>query len=217
MAVNARNEAEIEALGLLAAQLGAKRVIYAMTQPAGTYHDAALFLPASAWRRVRVRVEILSKALAIGVELSEGHFENSRFPTCDPLRGETLHIDVDGQLTLCCLHSQVPSTQPGRDVAGDLHKLTLVEAHRRLLELIRRTQDDALTRLGQAGTSEWEHFPCNQCLASFGRPHWTDEGAAGASASRERWRGVWAPTEQRHALGPELGVTAERRRLRLVH
>ena len=217
MAVHARNESEIEALGLLAAQLGAKRVTYAMTQPAGTHHDAALFLPASAWRRVRARIEQLSRALACEVELPAGHYEEGRFAMCDALRGETLHVDMNGQLTLCCHHSQVPSTQPGRDVAGDLHELTLVEAHRRLLELIRRTQDDALTRLAKPGASEWEHFPCNQCLASFGRPHWTDEGAAGAAAKRERWRGIWAPGEHRHALGPELGATTERRRLRLVH
>src|SRR5262249_46458039 len=81
MAINARNESEIEALGLLSAQLGAKRVLYAMTQPAGTHHDAALFLPASAWRRVRARVEQLSRALAVEVELSEGHYEESPFVT----------------------------------------------------------------------------------------------------------------------------------------
>src|SRR5262249_33671926 len=61
MAVNARNEAEIESLGFLAARLGARRVIYAMTQPTGTHHDAVLFLPAAGWRRVRARVEQLSK------------------------------------------------------------------------------------------------------------------------------------------------------------
>jgi MoaA/NifB/PqqE/SkfB family radical SAM enzyme len=217
MAVNARNETEIEALGLLAAQLGAHRVSYAMTQPTGTKHDAALFLPAAAWRRVRTRVEQLSNALALDVELAEGHYSTSRFSLCDPLRGETLHVDVDGNLTLCCLHSQVPSAQPAREIAGDLRKLSLVEAHRRLLELIRRTEDDSLTRLGESTGSEWEHFHCNQCLASFGKPHWTDQGAAGPLANRERWRGVWAPGEHRHAPGSPDETTGARRRLRLVH
>jgi MoaA/NifB/PqqE/SkfB family radical SAM enzyme len=215
MAVNARNEGEIEALGFLAAQLGARRVLYAMTQPTGTHHDAALFLPASAWQRVRGRVEQLSNALAIDVELSEGHYEESRFALCDPLRGETLHVDVDAQLTLCCLHSGVPSTLPGRDVAGNLHQHSLVDSHRRLLELIRRTTEESLGRLSDSETSEWAHFPCNQCLASFGRPHWTDQGASGATAQRERWHGAWAPSEHRHAHGAS-AIVSERRRLRLV-
>ncbi len=217
MAVNARNEHELEALGLLAAQLGARRVSYAMTQPTGTKHDAALFLPASTWRRIRTRIEQLAKALALEVELTEGHYVESRYASCDALRGETLHVDVEGNLTLCCLHSQVPSAQPGRDIAGDLHKLTLVEAHRRLLELIRRTTDDALTRLGESTGSPWEHFHCNQCLASFGKPHWTDAGAAGPAANRERWRGVWAPGEHRHVIGSPDVPSAKLRRLRLVH
>jgi MoaA/NifB/PqqE/SkfB family radical SAM enzyme len=216
MIINARNEFEIEALGLLAAQLGASRVLYGMVQPAGTPHDAALFLPSSEWKRIRDRVARLSQALAIEVELPEGHYEESRFFVCSPFRSETLHVDVEGRLSLCCLHSQVPSTQPGKDVAGDLRELSLLEAHRRLLDLIRRTQDEIIADLASPPKSEWEHFHCNSCLARFGRPHWTDEGPSGATARRERWHGAWAPGPHRHALDGDADPDATRRRLRLV-
>lgn len=218
MIINARNERELEAVGLLAAQLGASRVLYGMVQPAGTPHDAALFLPSATWKRIRDRIRRLSEVLAIEVELPEGHYEESRFFVCSPFRSETLHVDVEGRLSLCCLHSQVPSTEPGRDVVGDLRELTLVEGHRRLLDLIRRTQDEIMAGLASEPQSEWEHFHCNSCLARFGRPHWTDQGAAGATAHRERWHGAWAPGPHRHALSSDAGsADASRRRLRLVN
>ncbi len=48
---------------------------------------------------------------------------------------------------------------------------------------------------GQA--SEWDAFPCNWCLGHFGKPHWTDDGAQGPEAARERWVGAWgAPKDQ---------------------
>lgn len=219
MTVQARNELELEALGFLAAQLGARRVLYGMMQPTGTPHDAALFLPASAWRRVRGRIEGLAKALSITVELAEGHYEEARFATCEPWRGEVLHIDVEGRLSMCCLHSQVPSTEPpGRDVVGSLRELGLVEAHRRLLDLVRRAEDEALASLDGQDPSEWDHFHCNRCLARFGKPHWTTEGASGPTARRERWHGAWAPGEHRHALGSDDAEAGKSpRRLRLIN
>jgi MoaA/NifB/PqqE/SkfB family radical SAM enzyme len=214
MTIQARNQGEIEGVGLMAGQLGAHRVLYAMMQPTGTVHDEALFLPATEWRRIHGRLERLATALAIPVELAEGHYEKSRFSVCDAWRGETLHVDVDGRLTLCCLHAQVPSLHPDREVAGDLRELSLVDAHRRLLELIRRTQDETVAALAGTEDSAWDHFHCNRCLGSFGKPHWTESGASGPSAQRERWHGVWAPGEGRHAAPP--GTAPPRRRLGIV-
>jgi hypothetical protein len=41
--------------------------------------------------------------------------------------------------------------------------------------------------------TEWERFPCNDCMKYFGKPHWEGQGAQGPEAQRERWRGAWAP------------------------
>jgi hypothetical protein len=79
-------------------------------------------------------------------------------------------------------------------VAGDLNEMSLVEAHGKLLGIIHQAQVDKLERLKAGPPSEWERFPCNDCLKYFGKPHWEDQGAAGPEAKRDRWRGAWAKT-----------------------
>jgi hypothetical protein len=150
------------------------------------------------------------------VVLPEGHYDETCSSTCGPLRGETLHVDVNGNLTLCCLHSQVPTNSPGADVAGNLHDMSLVTARARLWELIGVARE-RLT-VNEAERSDWSHFGCNRCLKNFGRPHWTDEGASGARAVRERWRGARLPQPDRHRVlkGAAAATTATPRRLRIL-
>lgn len=199
MAVHARNEHELEQVGLLAASLGAKHVSFSLTQPTGTAHDAALYVPPARLRALRARVETLGRALSVAIVLPEGHHDPARFTTCAPLRGETLHVDVGGRLSLCCLHAQVPGAEPDSDVIADLREVSLAEAHARFLARGAELQRRRLERLTTTPDSEWDHFGCNACLASFGRPHWVDGGAAGAAARRQRWQGAWAPSPERHA------------------
>jgi MoaA/NifB/PqqE/SkfB family radical SAM enzyme len=187
MAVHAGNDREIESLGLLACELGANQVSFALTQPTGTVHDADLFLPPADLRRIQARLVRLASALKIPVNLPEGHFVDQPFYVCRPQRSETLHVDVHGRLTMCCLHSDIPGEGTRNDVGGDLAVVPLAEAHRQLLDIIRQAQAHRLDSLASTPISEWDHFPCNQCLRDFGHPHWTDSGVAGPSAMRPRW------------------------------
>jgi MoaA/NifB/PqqE/SkfB family radical SAM enzyme len=190
MAVHARNQQEVEALGFLAAQLGAKHVAFAMTQPTGTHLDSSLFLPASEWSRIHERIEKLAAALAIRVIAPEGYPRRELLALCGPMRGETLHVDLYGRLSLCCLHSQVPGGED-RAVAGEVGSQGFTAAHHRLLEIIHDAQRARLRALERGElNSPWGRFPCNSCLAHFGKPHWTDQGTEGPRAARERWRGA---------------------------
>lgn len=189
MAVNARNEAELENLGLLAAQLGAKHVSFAMTQPTGTRLDSTLFLPPAAWQRVRDRVGALSRALATTVVLPDGYPQPELMALCSPMRSETLHVDVEGRLSLCCLHSQVPGGS-GREIAGPVTDGGLVNAHKQLLGIIRDVQAARLDALSRGELENgFGRFGCNWCLAHYEKPHWTESGAQGAPATRARWKG----------------------------
>lgn len=201
MAVHARNAGQIEAVGLLAAQLGAKHVSFPMTQPTGTHLDPSLHLTAREWRRVRDRVESLARALSIAVVLPEGYPSEQPMSLCGPLRGDTLHVDVRGRLTLCCQHADVPSDGE-REVAGAISELGLPGAYRRLLDLIHATVRARLEALdGHDDDDDWRAFECNACLRSFGKVHWSDSGASGPSATRARWRGAWAkPDHERRKL-----------------
>jgi hypothetical protein len=97
-------------------------------------------------------------------------------------------------VTLCCLHSGTPGGAE-REVAGDLREVTLVAAHRRLLDVVRDAIHARLDDAESTAPDPWADFSCNRCLARFGKPHWTDDGPSGPTAARARWRGAWARDE----------------------
>jgi MoaA/NifB/PqqE/SkfB family radical SAM enzyme len=184
MAVNARNEADVEAVGLAAAELGAERVTFGPTFPTGTGEDAALFLSAGRLAAVRDRVERLAGALRIPVLAAAGFPERPPARSCPPFRGEVLHVDVRGRLSLCCNHSGTPG--PEDDVVADLAQTPLLEAALRLLGLVHALEREALERLRAGPPEGFDLSACNRCLARMGKPHWTDGGAAGPRALRAR-------------------------------
>jgi MoaA/NifB/PqqE/SkfB family radical SAM enzyme len=193
MAVNAKNIHQIEAFALLAANLGAKRASYGILQATGTHHDEKLYITPAATREALERILRLHGVLKIEVMPTEGFPTEEAFHVCTPWRSEQLHIDLDGRLNLCCQHAGIPGSKS--DVAGDLHDVSLAEAHRKLLGIIHEVQADKVARLASgAPKSAWDGFHCNECLRFFGKPHWEDDAAAGPAAQRERWRGAWAKT-----------------------
>lgn len=193
MVVNRKNMHQIEALGMLASSLQAKTVSFSVLTPTGTHLDAELFLTARQWRGVQDRIERLRDALKLPVAMPEGFYREQPFHVCEPWASQQIHVDVEGRLNLCCQLAGTPSA-PERpvDVAGDLREMSLAEAHGRLLDIIHDAQKARLSRIAKGGLTEWDHFPCNDCMKHFGKPHWDDEGAAGPGAQRERWRGAWA-------------------------
>jgi MoaA/NifB/PqqE/SkfB family radical SAM enzyme len=182
LTVNAVNVAEIEQAALAFAELGAKRILFGMTQPTGTHADARMALPARAWQDVRDRIERLSGILSVPVIAAEGFPRKSPFHTCAPFAGEILHVDPRGRLSLCCQHSGIPGETD--ELAVDLTTTSLAEGHRRLLEVVHGYLRERLVA-AEAGTlGEWDLFPCNSCLKRFGKPHWTAEGTGGPQARR---------------------------------
>ncbi len=216
MTIHARNEGEIEGMGMLAAQLGARDISFAVLQPTGTLHDESLFLSTKQWRLVKDRVVRVAALLKMPVVLAEGFLEERPFYLCGPFRGEQLHIDVRGRLSLCCSHADQPNAGREDEVAGDLHTVRLVDAHRKLLRIIHDAQDAKLEAIAAGEITEWDLSPCNFCMKHFGKPHWTSDGAAGPSAKRERWRGAWArDTQIARRDGREIADSDTKVRLRI--
>src|SRR5205823_11929722 len=108
MVLNAHNQHQIEAMGLVASQLGAARLSFAMLQASGTQHDAALYLSPDQWQDVQDRIERIAAALTLEVITPEGFRNAEPFHVCESFRSEQLHIDVAGRLNLCCQHSGIP-------------------------------------------------------------------------------------------------------------
>ena len=189
--LNARNAHEIEALGMLASQLGAAGLSFVMMQATGTHHDRDLFLSAKQWRGLMDRIERLASALTLRVTTPEGFYRDQPFHVCTPFTQQQVHVDVHGRLTLCCQHADIPSEGEPRDIVADLDEVGLGEAHERLIGLIHQVQSDKLMAIRRGGLTAWDHFPCNHCMKAFDKPHWTDDGVDGPAAKRERWRGAW--------------------------
>ncbi|MEM1415956.1 MAG: hypothetical protein AAGH15_13695, partial [Myxococcota bacterium] len=128
----------------------------------------------------------LAARLPIAVVAAEGWPVAPDAAPCGPARGDTLHVDQHGRLSLCCLHSDLPG-EDGSFVVGDASgglPASLLEAWRE-----RRSALGAELAT-QAEASAWRGFRCNGCHRSHGRPHWTDAGVAGAPARRARWTGA---------------------------
>lgn len=186
MTVNALNAGEIEQVGLAASHLGASRVVFCMTQATGTGADARLRLSRADWIAARDRVERLGDVLKLPVSGADAWRRDQPFHACEPLRGEMIHVDPRGRLTLCCQHSGIPGGD--RTVVADLETTTLAQAHGRLLDVAHRFQRDKLAAMESGALDDWDLFPCNYCLKHYGMPHWTDAGSAGAPARGGRRR-----------------------------
>jgi MoaA/NifB/PqqE/SkfB family radical SAM enzyme len=172
MTLNARNQAELEQMGLLAGELGAKVMSFAMMNATGRPEDRDLYLPPAAWDRIRDRIERLATLVKVEVTAAEGFRRGDRLHVCEPFRSEVLHVTPHGMLNLCCNLSGVPGGR--EDVVADLATTSLADAHRKLLDLIHRLERERLDRIADGPIPPgWDDFPCNRCLARFGKPHWT--------------------------------------------
>ena len=190
--LHARNVSEIEAIARESADLGATSVRFAMMQPTGTHLDEGMRLAPSEWAAAYQRIRALAGTLRAAVVAAEGWpvadlASRPDARPCGPLRGDTLHVDHHGRLTLCCQLSGIPVDGPeDRAVAGDA-SAGLGGPIARLRQIRAEAQTARAIDAERAGP--WRAFQCNSCLERFGRPHWTEGASAGAPARRERWRG----------------------------
>ncbi len=204
MTVNALNVHQLEAVALLASDLGAQRVSYCLTQPTGTSRDALLALPPAAWAEVVGRLGRLRKALTLPITCPESVRTPHRFFTCEPFASQLLNVDEGGHLVLCCQLASGAGAG-GQAVVADLARVPLVQAHRQLLQRAHRLQLQRLQELDAPAPDlgpdpdpdPWDGYPCNRCQRLHGLPYWTGgDGApvraAGPRAARVRWRGAWA-------------------------
>lgn len=192
--LNARNVSQLEAIGLLATQLGASRLSFVQMQPTGTLHDQDFYLSAPSWLLIMDRIDRLASALTLPVSIAEGFHHRQPLHTCQPFAGQQLHLDVEGNLNLCCQHAGIPSDGQHPDIGGNVAEVGLAQAHAGLLDIIHGAQRERLATMARGEINElWQNFPCNSCLKYFGKPHWTEEGVGGPPAVRQRWVGARAP------------------------
>lgn len=197
MAVNGRNLHECEALCWLAAARGVPEVSLEVTQPTGTYLDPLLYAPVDAFKELRARLFDLASTLNVQIRVFDGFPQPSPLHLCQSFSGDTLYVKPDGAYNICCRHAGTPG-DGDRSTVGRVGETPLADVHARIVafgaEVQRAHLDASLAELDDP----WDASPCNFCLGHCGLPHWRSDGvSAGARARRERWRGAWAPPEEK--------------------
>ncbi len=168
-------------------ELGANKLSFSFAQATGTDFDRSLYLPVSERRRAVDRIDRVHAMFSLECFRCGTDYVESPLQMCDMWSHRYLHVDYRGRLTLCCQFSGIPGESPHGDVAGDLHDMSLAEAHDRFTDMVHQTLRARLRAIRQPDIDDLtRHVPCNWCLAYHGRPYWTEGGSAGPRAARAR-------------------------------
>lgn len=169
MVVTRANRSELEAMAMLASRLGCEALFYGHCQPTPDAEAAGLVLDPRERREVEAEIAALQRALRLRILLAGDHYEESRFYQCPQLEMREFNVDYRGYLTACCTLSNYRGGTPDTDVIADLARVSLYEAHQRLVKRIARLNREKIERLAQGPADERDHFICTHCLEHYGK------------------------------------------------
>lgn len=167
MVVTRSNRDELEAMAILASRLGCAALGYGHCQPTPDALAADLVLNARERRDVETDIAALQQMFTMPIVLAGDHYTASRFAQCPQLQMQEFNIDYRGYLTACCTLSNYRGGTPDTDVLADLHRVSFVDAHRRLIAKIAQLNLEKLERLATCAPTEAEQFLCTHCLLHY--------------------------------------------------
>jgi MoaA/NifB/PqqE/SkfB family radical SAM enzyme len=167
MVVTRANRDELEAMAILAGRLSCAALGYGHCQPTPDALTADLVLNARERRDVETDIAALQQMLTMPIVLAGDHYTASGFAQCPQLQMQEFNIDYRGYLTACCTLSSYRGGTPETDVLADLHQVSFVEAHRRLITKIAEINREKLEQLDSHAPTEAEQFLCTHCLLHY--------------------------------------------------
>jgi len=167
MVITRANRRELEAMAILASRLGCAALGYGHCQATPDALAADLVLNARERRDVETEIAALQQMFAMPIVLAGDHYTASRFAQCPQLQMHEFNIDYRGYLTACCTLSNYRGGTPETDVLADLHNVSFVEAHRRLIAKIAEINLEKLERVATCAPTEAEQFLCTHCLLHY--------------------------------------------------
>lgn len=167
MVVTHANRDELEAMAILASRLGCEALGYGHCQPTPDALATNLVLTARERRDVETDIAALQQMFTMPIFLAGDHYTASRFAQCPQLQMQEFNIDYRGYLTACCTLSNYRGGTPETDVLADLHEMSFIEAHRRLITKITQINLEKLERLTTHAPTETEQFLCTHCLLHY--------------------------------------------------
>ena len=186
MVFNRTNVHQIEEMALNASFLGIKELSFTVSQPNGTDYDKEMFLSISEWRRAEDRIDRLRNSFKMNIRKPEGFYQTQPFHICEQFMTRTFHVNCYGFLSFCCQLSDIPDEGRRKDVVGDLREMSLMEAHKLLVDMYYKMEQTKIIEIADESMTPWDYFPCNWCLKRMEKPFWSDDGAEGVKATRAR-------------------------------
>lgn len=167
MVVTRANRDELEAMALLAGRLNCAALGYGHCQPTPDALAANLVLSAHERRHVETDIAALQQMFTMPIVLAGDHYTAARFAQCPQLQMQEFNVDSRGYLTACCTLSNYRGGTPETDVLADLHQVSFVEGHRRLIAKIAQINLEKLERITTHPTMEMEQFLCTHCILHY--------------------------------------------------
>jgi len=176
--LNALNYKELEAITLMASKLGARQLQFSHLYPTPDNIRSGLLLEPGQWQSIQDEHERLKNIVRIPLVFSSVIQLNDRLPICMALAMMEYYVDSRGWLCLCCMLPGVSGRKAGekeKDRLADLHTTSFVDAHRKLIELIKKLRLKSIKRIESGKVSRLEHYFCLHCAFQLGKLDWLSE------------------------------------------
>ena len=171
MVITGQNRHEIDEMGLVATQLGARglRFSHLMHSPITTLKG--FDLTADQRKLVEAEVWNLRNKYPIRIDMGPGYFTTSLFP-CAALALLEINVDSQGNLTKCC-HLSGHGDDAGKgDIGGNLAEMGFAEAFRRITEENQEFHQAKMEHLGSDQFQDTDFFPCWFCSLYYDKLGW---------------------------------------------
>lgn len=168
MVVNRINRHELRAMAELCTMMRVNRLFYAHMQPTPHGVRDDIFLPPTEWMQIDQEILEIKQMFRLPIQQSAGYYDLVPLSHCKFLRNGALNIDYKGRLTVCCQLSNTGGAEDGEhDVVADLNKVSLTEAHSRLLDVYNNIHKVRLKKMGEGTLTKSDSFHCWFCLKHF--------------------------------------------------
>lgn len=175
MCLNNQNKDEISAMALLAAQLGAKQLFYALSIPTPALVSKDLLLSPAECLKIERQVNLLKSSFSFDIYMAIGYSVNNPFFHCRAMNMSALNFDYAGNLTVCCqLSNYVADTNSTADIAASMTEASIMDGMTKLQYTLNKFLKEKIEHV-QCGFKDVDTFPCIYCAKWYGKLEWLKE------------------------------------------
>ena len=177
LVVTRLNRHELTEMPALCGDLGAQALFFSHAQPSPSLYEHHLQLSPAEWRGVEEETSALGRSSSVGIKprLAVGGYDPGALAPCTALQHQSLNVDWQGRLTLCCQLSGTSAEAKPADAVADLRRTSLPAARAQLLGLIDEVLRERLAAMSAGRFDGLDAFQCWFCHKRFRKIDWLAE------------------------------------------